>query len=294
MEMTNRLARTAMAKALASVAILSLSAPALAGAGTAAAPAAPATVNARDAAPPELRLWVDARAGTGQPVHWVAEGGVYEYPSGRKLFGMIGFDSSRVIWPAKPGDPVIHLTRKTFTYTDPVTGEVLREYNGKPVSPIAYPYQMITYRLENGEIMADVEQGTGKAVQMIKARDGVRYRQLGRDTVAFTASIFLDFPLPSGARYDAWENYDFFIHRTGTVDEPHQMSWQRFGALPAWAGGGKAIYHLVSWRVESEAEFPARTLEWARTSMPMWLKPPADVAEVRRLQQDAAGEGWAK
>ena len=288
--------RTAWTGALATAGLLALAPAAAASSGSATAPAAPAPAgtDARAAASPELRLWVDARAGTGQPVHWVAEGGVYEYPSGRKLFGMVGFDSSRVIWPAKPGEPVVHLTRKTFAYTDPVTGEVLREYNGKPVSPIAYPYQLITYRLENGEIMADVEQGTGKAVQTIKARDGVRYRPLGRDTTAFTASIFLDSPLPSGGRYDAWENYDFFIHRAGTVDEAHQMSWQRYGGLPSWAGTGKAIYHLVSWRVESEAEFPPRILEWARTSMPMWLKPPADIAEVRRLQQDAAGEGWAK
>ena len=84
--------------------------------------AAVAQGDSRDAVSPEFRAWVDARAGTGQPVHWVAEGGVYEYPSGRKLFGMVGFDSSRVIWPGRPGDPVIHLTRKTFAYTDPQTG----------------------------------------------------------------------------------------------------------------------------------------------------------------------------
>ncbi|MXW74115.1 MAG: hypothetical protein F4002_07910, partial [Chromatiales bacterium] len=36
----------------------------------------------RAAAPEVLRTWVDARAGTGAPVHWVSEGGVYDYPSG--------------------------------------------------------------------------------------------------------------------------------------------------------------------------------------------------------------------
>lgn len=35
-------------------------------------------------APDELRDWVDGRAGTGDPVHWVADGGVFEYPSGKK------------------------------------------------------------------------------------------------------------------------------------------------------------------------------------------------------------------
>jgi hypothetical protein len=256
--------------------------------------AAVAQGDSRDAVSPEFRAWVDARAGTGQPVHWVAEGGVYEYPSGRKLFGMVGFDSSRVIWPGRPGDPVIHLTRKTFAYTDPQTGEVLREYNGQPVTPVAYPYQMITYRQDGAQIFADVEQGAGRAVQTIKARDGIRYRWIGADTLAVTAPIFLDFPLPGGARYEAWENYDFFIHQGGKVAEPHQMSWQRFGSLPPWAGKGKAIYHLLSWRVEDQNQFPPMILAWAKAAMPMWLIPPADVAEVRKLQQGEAVEGWAK
>ena len=91
----------------------------------------------RTAAPEELRLWVDARAGTGKPVHWIAEGGVYEYPSGKKLFGMIGFDSSTVVWPDEQGGEVMHFTRKTFAYTDPQTGEVLTEHNGQPVEVIA-------------------------------------------------------------------------------------------------------------------------------------------------------------
>ncbi|MXW21033.1 MAG: hypothetical protein F4Z95_09550, partial [Gammaproteobacteria bacterium] len=48
------------------------------------APSAAASESAgsRAAAPEVLRTWVDARAGTGSPVHWVSEGGVYDYPSG--------------------------------------------------------------------------------------------------------------------------------------------------------------------------------------------------------------------
>ncbi|MFK8054101.1 MAG: DUF1838 family protein [Woeseiaceae bacterium] len=240
-----------------------------------------------------LRAWVDARAGTGEPVHWIAEGGIYEYPSGKKLFGMIGFDSSTVIWPTDPADDVVHLTRKTFAYTDPDTGEILKTFNGEPVADIAYPYQMITYRFENGRIYGDVEQGVAPRIQNIKSEDGMSVRMLG-DTMAVTAAVFLDFPLPSGIRYEAWENYDFFIHPEGTVNERHQMSWQRYGALPAWAGGGKAIYHLLSWRVESQADFPANILAWAKAERPQWLVPPRDIAEVRALQSGQGGTGWAR
>lgn len=257
--------------------------------------AEPTTTSSRERVPEVLRAWVDARAGTGEPVHWVAEGGVYAYPSGEKLFGMIGFDSSTVIWPENPKDEVVHLTRKTFTYTDPVTGHILTEFNGKPVEPIAYPYQLITYRMENSLIYGDVEQGVAPRIQQIKSKDGMRVRMIGTDTMAVTASIFLDLPLPGGGQYQAWENYDFFIHTGGSVDEPHQMSWQRYGSLPAWAGTGKAIYHLLSWRVGSEEEFPPALLKWAKTEMPKWLKPPASINEVRALQQgENGGTDWAK
>ena len=98
-----------------------------------------ADVAAMVAEPDVLKAWVDARAGTGEPVHWVSDGGIYAYPSGEKLFGMIGFDSSTVIWPDDPNEKVIHLTRKTFAYTDAQTGEVLTEYNGQPVDADRLP-----------------------------------------------------------------------------------------------------------------------------------------------------------
>ena len=72
------------------------------------------------------------------------------------------------------------------------------------------------------------------------------------------------------------------------------MSWQRCGALPRWPGDGKAIYHMLSWRVKSEEEFPAKLLAWAKAEKPMWLIPPPDLQEVRALQDGTAGEGWAR
>ncbi|MGE6696201.1 DUF1838 family protein [Hyphomonas sp. NPDC076900] len=240
-----------------------------------------------------FRLWIAARAGDGAPVHWVSQGAVYAYPSGEKILGMTGFDSSRVIWPEGGEGEVIHLTRKTFTYTDPVTGEFLTEFNGQKVVPIAYPYQVIRYRMKDGLIFADVEQGVEPRVQKIESKDGIIARKVG-DSWAFTAPLFLNFPLPSGGQYEAWENYDFFIHPEGSVSEPHQMSWQRLGDLPPWAGGGKGIYHLLSWRVDSVEEFPPELLEWAKAEKPLWLAPPESLEEVRRLQKGEGGPGWGQ
>ena len=238
--------------------------------------------------------WVEARAGSGDSVHWVSEGSVYAYPSGEKLFGMIGFDSSKVIWPDKENEPVTHLTRKTFTYTDAQTGEILKTYKGRPVKPIAYPYQLITYRRENGLIYGDVEQGVEPNVRQIDAKNGMVVTEFGADTLFVNASVFLDIPIGENNRLEAWENYDFFIHNAGAIDRPYQMSWQRFGDLPAWAGEGKAIYHLASWRVDSTDKFPSHILEWAQAEQPDWLRPPASVEEIRELQSGKAPTGWGQ
>lgn len=244
-------------------------------------------------APDALRTWVDGRAGTGTAVHWISEGAVYAYPSGEKLFGMTGFDSSTVIWPDQADGEITHLTRKTYAYTDKDTGEILTEYNGQKVEPIAYPYQMITYRLEDNRIFGDVEQGVGKRIQKIEAKDGIPFRRMG-DSYMYNASVFLDFPLPAGGQYQAWENYDFFFHPEDAIDEPYQMSWQRYGASPGWAGGIPVIIHLQSWRVEGHDEFPTKLLDWAKAEKPMWLNPPASIDEVRALQSGETGPGWGE
>ena len=35
---------------------------------------------------------------------------------------------------------------------------------------------------------------------------------LRRLRLVFNASVWLDFPMPSGKQYEAWEDYDFFFH----------------------------------------------------------------------------------
>ena len=80
----------------------------------------------------------------------------------------------------------------------------------------------------------------------------------------------------------------------GRVAEPHQLSWASYNDLPPWAGKGKSISHMLSWRVESHDEFPPELLVWAKANKPMWLMPPADLDEIRALQQEGQTgiKGW--
>ncbi|XBQ14891.1 MAG: hypothetical protein ABL308_07925 [Oceanicaulis sp.] len=223
--------------------------------------------------------WVAARAGTGEPVWWYSIGTVRDYPSGDVRYVMEGWDSARSFRPEGEGAPVAHqYNRKIYVFRDPETLEIVPESVA-----VAYPYQFITYTLEGGGMKTRVEQGSGPRLAVIED-DSLSWRPVG-DTQVFTAPVFLDFPIPnSEARIQAWENYDFFIHPEGTVDEPHQLSWARVGQLPAWAGGGQAVMHLITWRVEDYDDLPETMRSYVEAEAPLWMEPPADLEEIRTLQ----------
>lgn len=233
--------------------------------------------------PERFERWVEGRVGTGAPVYWYSVGTMRSYPDGKIIALMEGYDTARAHRP-EPGQPIAHqYNRKIYIFRDPVTGAVLREVGGKTVEPVAYPYQFITYALKDGGIETFVEQGTGEGVRRIGPGTQMSLRMLG-DTAVFSAPVYLDFRVGPDARYQAFENYDFFFQPPGSVAEPHQLSWVRYGPAPAWAGGVPSIMHLVTWRVEDYAQVPASLRSYIETDAPLWKAPPADLADIRRLQ----------
>ena len=156
-----------------------------------------------------FRQFVSLRAGDGTPVYWYAIGEVYSYPDGKRLFKIEGSDTARRISGPTP-DSAIQLSRKVFVYRDLETNAILKEYQGQPVTRIAYPYQLITYSLEGDRLVTRVEQGAGAALQKIGPGDNFLLRRLGRSLV-FSSPLFLNFETPRG-KYEAYENYDFVYH----------------------------------------------------------------------------------
>ena len=244
--------------------------------------AAPAAAD--DFTPSLFKTWADARIGTGQPVYWYSVGTVRSYPDGKLLYRMEGYDTARVGYPDPARQTVHQYNRKIYIARHPETNAVLREWNGQKVEPIAYPYQFITYALKDGAVETMVEQGAGAAVRRIGPGKDISVRTLG-DATVFTAPVYLDFPIGPGKRYQAFENYDFFIQPKGKVKVPHQLSWLRYGNAPDWAGGGLTIMHLVTWRIDRYQDVPATLREYIESDAPLWKAPPADLADIRKLQK---------
>ena len=245
---------------------------------------------------PELfRRWIDVRVGVGDPVYWYSIGTVRSFPDGKLLYRMEGYDTARMHWPDAELLLAHQYNRKIYVFRDPATNAVITQKDGRPVAPIAYPYQFITYMLKNADVETVVEQGAGKQLRRIGPGEGMSVKALG-ETLVFSAPVYLDFEIPGApVRYEAFENYDFLIQpEKSGLAVPNQLSWVRYGPLPPALGGGRSIMHLVSWRVDTYAALPETIRSYVEAEAPLWMSPPQDLEEVRILQQDGAeGAGFS-
>lgn len=229
--------------------------------------------------------FVSMRTGDGEPVYWYSIGTLRAYPSGETLAIMEGFDTARHARRDDRPETLFQLSRKTYIFRDPDSGERISEIDGKPVYVLQYPYQQIEYTLEGDRLLTMVEQGRKPNVQRIGPGNNVSARRLGDGVTQFTAPLFLDMALPGGRKYEAFENYDFFIQPEKVEGSArYQLSWVRYGASPPFNGGGPVIMHMVSWRTDSFEALPNTIKEYVQEEAPMWMAPPRDFAEIEALQ----------
>ncbi|MCS6947763.1 MAG: hypothetical protein NZM12_09125 [Steroidobacteraceae bacterium] len=229
--------------------------------------------------------WVSARAGNGSPVYWYSEGTVTEYPSGKVLARMEGFDTAR-LWRPDPKKPeAFQLSRKIYVFRDADTGELLREYRHRPVQSVRFPYQFITYRLEGNQLVTWLEQGAGATRLNLGPSRGITARRLGQ-AVSFNAPLYLDVPSPIGERRTLFENYDFFIQpKRNNPREQYQLSWLRYADRDYFTDQ-PTVSHMISWRVDRFEDLPASIRQYVESEAPLWRAPPRDLDEIRRLQAD--------
>jgi hypothetical protein len=227
--------------------------------------------------------FVTMRVGTGAPVYWYCVGELYSYPTGKLLAKIEGVDTARLYKAESRAGSVTQISRKIFLYRDPATNAIMRSFNGQPVTHIEYPYQLIRYELRDGEMVSFVEQGSGSRLQKIGPVHGMSVRRMNKSLI-FSAPLFLNLETPRG-KYEAFENYDFLVQTAGATPQQYQLTWNRFGDLPPFMGGGKSIMQLVSHRVDSYSLLPASFREYLEKEAPLWKQPPKDLQEIRQLQQ---------
>jgi hypothetical protein len=227
---------------------------------------------------PELfDAWIKMRAGEGKPVYWYAKGNVLQEGTGKLLSHMEGFDAAIVVRDSAKPNSWIQLSRKIFISLNPATGEILKDKDGNPRKPIAYPYQVKTYTLEGDDIVYSVQSHDMTVVADEPAQKNYTATKLG-NMVHFNYAMFIDRVRGDGVRTQRFEVNDFFLRPDAkTEQERYQYTW-------VGTGPGPIVASAVSWRYAKFEDMPKRIVDYVRTHAPLWQAPPKDMAEIARLK----------
>lgn len=247
------------------------------------------SANAGDFSQQEFVEWVGARCGTGEPVYWYARGDARAFPGGEILFRFDFMEENRLVVDPKDPESKICLGRKMNLFLDKDTGEILREFRGKPVEQLIYPYQMIAMSLQDGRVDAVATQGAGDFVRTYTLEDIVQVVQYAGRT-QFDASAMFTARRPEGV-LNTFEYLSYAMPPVvdGAQNPNPSVSFTMGYERPEWAGGdGKSDYllqHVVGSRVSTYDELPEHIREFIKTDAPAFVAPPVDLAEIERLQK---------
>ncbi len=230
--------------------------------------------------PETFDSWIKMRTGgDGKPVYWYAEGHVMNNVTGQTVSKMTGVDTSTVFQdPQEPGKWV-QLSRKIFISLDPVSGEIMTDKDGNLRRPIAYPYQVKTYRLEGDEIVYTVESHDAGLVFQEPARKNYTAHKIG-NVMHYNYAMFIDRVRQDGTRSQRFEVNDFLSRADAGLSEQERFQYTWVGTGP-----GPIVSSAVSWRYGAFDAMPSKILkDYIRAKAPLWLAPPKDMAEIAALK----------
>ena len=230
----------------------------------------------------KMRLGLGSGPGSNSDgVFWVGGGSLYHAYSGEILATFEGFDIGKGIQISD--NHIRQLSRKIFWFRDANTGEIMTEYEGKPVKPIVYDSQMIDYhRGDDGSITYSVEA----SLRLLKGalpNMKITSQMAGPHQMMINIPVFLDVPMPEemgGGRYQAWEFYDYNVDPTFPSDRPPTAVWCRQGSVPPFNMDSKAVLRFTGHRCDSYDDLPERMRMEVESSYPHFKEPPADEDEA--------------
>ncbi|KAL3810740.1 hypothetical protein ACHAXA_003350 [Cyclostephanos tholiformis] len=268
-----------------------------------------------------FEVWCKMRLGLGSGpgssrsgvVYWVGSGSLYEAYTGKLIASFEGYDVGRGVRLSR--DHARQLSRKIFWFRDPITGDVMTEYGGRPVRPIVYDAQVIDYHRGRrddddddnyyddgddndrgggyGSITYSVEASLRKLKGAIPNMK-ITSRDVSPHQMMINVPVFLDVPVPESTsssvgdvgqrRYRAWEFYDYNVDPSFPPDRPPTAVWCRQGSVPPFfdVDDPSAVLRFSGHRVDNYEELPRRMRDEIEEHYPHFVGPPLDLEEALR------------
>jgi len=235
-----------------------------------------------------FEVWGKMRLGLGtgpgsspEGVFWVGGGALYEAYSGKQLAIFEGFDVGTGVQMSD--NHIRQFSRKIFWFRDPITKEIMTEYEGMAVRPILYDSQMIDYhRAKDGSITYSVE-ASSRLLKDALPKMKITSQMAGPNQMLINVPVFLDIPIPEergGGRYQAWEFYDYNVDPSFPANRPPTAAWCRQGSVPPFNMDSQAVLKFSGYRVDSFKELPDRIRREVEQAYPHFKGPPRDEEEV--------------
>lgn len=220
---------------------------------------------------------------------------------GKELFGIEGYNIRKLYRVPNTND-VLLLTREIVFYTDPATGEILREWTNpldgktRPVVPIANDHVNQKFRIKDGNLFAVYGP---QEIPIDTNPTQVHDELVWTSDVAPLYSLQQRYNIPENFglindQYASWEMFDFYTDefeswiRSSTTYPPSgamevKNSWTRmspwtpFMCLAENTVDGGLVYHARSWTQQGYHEVD----DWIRSEVdanyPIYRTAPTEV-----------------
>jgi len=237
----------------------------------------------------DFEMFADARFGPpdGKARYWHGKGPIRDPETGKTIYVFEYYDTVRHIVDPKNPNKRYGIVRKLDLFRDKDTGEVLETFEGRPVKPWVFPYQLMELEFKDGKVMLTVSQGAGEFLRTHKFPHSDIKRHGDFAHVTFQGFYRTRRPeIPD--RVSTTTMSSLFMICGGNCSAAPQWNQSGVSTLAPWAGGDGtklAYMHISGARFETYEELPQNLRAVIDKQFPEFRQPAKDLEEVRALQR---------
>lgn len=230
----------------------------------------------------DFNAWISLRGGENTPAYWYSAGLIRPIKDGGKVESrMVGLETWITPPELRTEASAVSLSRKIYFFLEEDRDEIVVDTaTGAPRRPSIFVHQVRTFTLVDGAIDYKVESHDLRGIRQGGFGVTMSVNRRG-DQVHVNYASFPRRPDEAGEmQVRSGEVYDYMDNGPQHTDEAarYQMTW-----VGTNLDGN--IANQRGWRFGAFDDIPNAWLKTViREQAPLWMEPPADMAEIERLR----------